>query len=63
MGRRSIEIIRDWSPERFAENLWRAAEAARDRVNRPFGRYGRALLWTLRYAARKVTSFQSIKDL
>jgi len=32
MGRRSEEIIADWGPERFAEGLWNAVQAAREPI-------------------------------
>jgi glycosyltransferase involved in cell wall biosynthesis len=49
MGQASREIIARWSPEFFAENLQKAAEAALNAPKRRFGLLDRALLWALRW--------------
>ena len=47
MAQASRAIIGRWSPETFAENLWKAAEAALQYPPRMTGPMDRALLWTL----------------
>lgn len=47
MGRASREIIRDWSPEMFAENMLRATQAAIDAPRPKAGWLDRALLYAL----------------
>ncbi len=47
MGARSLKIIRDYSPEAFAANLWKAVDLAMD-IPIPEPRMGdRSLLWAL----------------
>jgi glycosyltransferase involved in cell wall biosynthesis len=46
MGRAGRAIIADWSPARFADGFWRAAEAAAN-VPRPRPRLADRLLWPL----------------
>lgn len=56
-ARRHIEA--DYSPARFAEQLWRAAEAGRDRAQRPFGIAPRLILGAVRVLSRDATSFHT----
>ncbi len=62
MGRRSREIVQGWSPDAFAEGLWRALQAGRRHADRGLAPLARALLWVLRHAARDVRAFHSVPD-
>lgn len=62
MGRRSHEIIAEWSLERFAESTWAAVQAGGTRSERAFDPRARLLLWALRRSARSVSSFHSVED-
>lgn len=62
LGQRSLEIIDKWSPEAFAEGLWKALEAGAPYSNRPLALFPKALLWGLRHAARDVHAFHSVSD-
>lgn len=61
MGRRSREIIAQWSLERYAAQVWAAACAGRDHAARAFGPAGRLLLWMLRQAARDTRAFHTVE--
>lgn len=61
MGRRSAEIIADWTPDRFARQLYAAAEAAGTRVERRKSPLAPLLLWVLRHAARRTDSFHTVE--
>lgn len=60
MGRRSQEIIADWSPTRFAEALWQAIETGRPRTSRRFDPRVRLFLDLLRRVARSSDSFHTV---
>lgn len=62
MGKRSQEIISDWTPERFAERLFAAIEKGLERTDRPFRPTARLILWLLRRLSSRVDSFHAIKD-
>lgn len=47
MGQRSREIISSWTPETFAENLWKAADAAVHAPKKNPRWTDKALLWAL----------------
>jgi glycosyltransferase involved in cell wall biosynthesis len=47
MGRASQEIMARWTPETFAEGLWRAVEAAEAAPQASLSALDRALLWLL----------------
>ncbi len=62
MGERSRQIIADWSPDRFAESMASAAEAAAQRGDRPFDPILRTVLATMRLRGRSTTSFHAIES-
>ena len=62
MGRASREIIGRYTPEAFADGLWRAVQAGRARSDRPLGWRAAAVLGALRTLSRRTRSFQSIPD-
>jgi len=47
MGEASREIIRRWSPDTFAESLWKAVGAVRGQSVAPLSPLMRGLLWAL----------------
>lgn len=62
MGALSQEIIARFSPEAFADGLWKAVRAGSLRANRPLSVRAAAVLFLLRRLARTTRSFQSIPD-
>lgn len=62
MGERSREIVRAWSPERFADALLDATAAGRRRSDRPLSLTARAVLWGIGLLSREVKSLHAIKD-
>ena len=62
MGRAGQEIVAAWSPEQFADGLWRAVEAGTHRAGRrpSFGAQG--LLWAQRTVSRDARSFHTLRD-
>lgn len=61
-GEASRRIVEEWSPERFAEGLWRAVQAGQMRANRSFPTAGRAILALLDRLARRPNAFHSVAD-
>lgn len=49
MGQASYETIEDWSPDRFAKNLWKAAEIALNKPCPQANWLDKILLWALKY--------------
>ena len=62
MGRASQEIIDRFTPDAFADGLWRAVRAGRARSDRPLGAAAAVALGALRVLSRRTRSFQSIPD-
>ncbi len=62
MGQRSRALIAHWSPEVFAERLWKAVEVGHTRRNRPFRWTAQLLLEVLRWATRSSTAFHSVES-
>ena len=60
MGKKSADIIRNWSPETFAYGLWQAIKAGVPRASRK-SLQGLALLWIIQHSFRKVQSFDPLK--
>ena len=61
MSAASEQIIAHWSPENFAEHLWKAVDSAHSRKSRAlFGE--RFLLSSIQRLSRNVNSFHSVKD-
>ena len=61
MGQASVEIIANWSPERFGSQMWAAVDAAQERAKRNV-LTGRAGLWLIQKLSRRVNSFHSFQD-
>lgn len=62
LGARSREIIATYSPEAWANGLWRAVEAGRATADRGLPLRSRLALRALRLAARRVQSFHAIPE-
>lgn len=61
MAFRSLEIISDWSLERYADAVQAAARAGQVRAGRPLGLRARAVMWMIRSTSRSVNSFHSVE--
>lgn len=59
MGRRAQDHIEAYTPQRFAEQLWTAVQAGRERGQRPFSLLPNLILHTVRVASRDVTAFHT----
>ena len=62
MGRRGQARVALWSPGRFAEAVWAAADAGLATADRPPGRTAAALLWAQRMLARRGDQFHALRD-
>ena len=62
MGRRSREIVAAWSPEAFAEGLFAAVVAGRQRSDRPMPWGARLALGALDAVSRSTTDFHAIRE-
>ena len=62
MSRRSSEIVAAWSPEAFAEGLFAAVVAGRQRSDRPMPWGARLALGALDVASRSATDFHAIRE-
>lgn len=62
MGRRGQERVARWSPERFAEAVWAAADAGLATADRGASPAAAALLWAQRTAARRGDQFHALRD-
>ncbi len=61
-GARSLEIIAGFDLEAFCAGLWDAIEAGHSKSDRGLSLSGRAVLATLRLAARRPRAFQTVPD-
>ena len=61
MSKASERIISQWSPDTFAENMWKAFEKGLTRSTRPLPAQ-RALVWGIQRLSRRVHSFHSVRD-
>ena len=61
MGTHSREIVAGWSPERFAESMWRAALAGRARANRHPNLAVQAALVALNRIPRHIRAFHTVE--
>lgn len=59
MGRAAQDHIESYSPKRFAEQLWTAVQAGKERARRPFSLVPNLILQTVRVASRDVTAFHT----
>ena len=62
MGRRGRERVARWSPERFAEAVWAAADAGHATADRGAGWAASTLLWAGRTLARRGDQFHALRD-
>ena len=62
LGARSLQIIAGYTPETFANGLWRAAEAGLAVADRPASPAGRAVLAAFRLATRRHQSFHALPE-
>ncbi|GAB5537189.1 MAG: glycosyltransferase family 4 protein [Rubricoccaceae bacterium] len=62
MGAASREIIAQYSPEAFADGLWKAIQMGTQRADRGLSLQASIVLFLLRRLARTTRSFQSIPD-
>ncbi|MCS7082117.1 MAG: glycosyltransferase family 4 protein [Rhodothermia bacterium] len=63
LGRCSEAIIAQWGPERFAQGLQEAIEAALEKRDRPFSALACPLLWALQHVALRANSFHGMREL
>ncbi|MEL6772722.1 MAG: glycosyltransferase [Bacteroidota bacterium] len=61
MGRRSREIVAGWAPEKFAESIWQAAMAGRERANRRPNFAVQAALVALNRIPRHIQAFHTVE--
>ncbi|MEM8556459.1 MAG: glycosyltransferase family 4 protein [Bacteroidota bacterium] len=61
MGRRSREIVAGWAPERFAESMWQAAMAGRERADRRPRLAFQAALVALNRIPRHIKAFHTVE--
>ncbi|MEL6443358.1 MAG: glycosyltransferase family 4 protein [Bacteroidota bacterium] len=61
MGRRSREIVAGWAPEKFAESIWLAAMAGRERANRRPNIAVQAALVALNRIPRHIQAFHTVE--
>ena len=61
MGRQSVARIALWTPERFAEGLWRAVAAGTMAARRGLPHSVRILLWASQLTPRSVLAWRSVE--
>lgn len=62
VGRRARARVALWSPERFAEAVWSAADAGLATADRSLSPTAAALLWAHRAVARRGDQFHALRD-